>query len=239
MADQNTNKFVLRYPGQAMMFNLVRADRLKKNGGDVSESWTNEDDDNYLIIRLINSQGSPWMVAHHGVYEVFKGTLLLNADGDAETLTVALKDHANRGLNCIRRKFILNFSSAVEAQTFKFAHNKMIEEYLRSIESKAASTRRSRRARGTRYDASSSSSEEEVEEKPSSPPKASRKRGNGGDDNEKGEQLRRSKRPKTNGNKNNTSNSSSIAMRMFYQENDSSTILDDCFQNTPNPFADY
>lgn len=225
---EGSNKFVLRYPGQAMMFNMVRAGRLKKNGGanEMSETWANEDHDNYLIVRLIKSNGLPWMVAHHGIHEVFKGMLLLNANGDADTLTVGLRDHANRGASCIRRKFVLVFASVVEAQTFKFGHNEMIKEYLSSTKINA-----SRRRRGGKRYASSSSSEDEAEE-PSSPPKVLRKRRNGGDDDDDAKVGKEPERKKAKANE----NSNSITTRMYYQK-DSTTMIDDCFENTPNPFG--
>jgi hypothetical protein len=151
MSTSANKKFITREPGQCIVFNLVKAQRVKKRqdvkrmkgeeGGDggeeeevISASWMNEDDDNYLIIRLQFSQGRPWLVAHHGVFEIIKAPLFVpivdsnnHNTTNRHTLTLFLRDSANRRKGSyIQRKFYLQFASFAEAQSFKTAHNLML-----------------------------------------------------------------------------------------------------------------
>ena len=97
----------------------------------LSEVWDNEDDDKYLIIRLIHSKGYPWLVCHHGIQQVFKGPLFVPIiEAVAEgVVTLFLRDFANRGENCIKRKFYLTFGSVAEAESFKITHNILLSQY--------------------------------------------------------------------------------------------------------------
>ena len=71
------------------------------------------------------------MLVHHGVYEILKGPLVLNIqDLDDNKVTVKMRDHSGRGLNCIRRRFILHFHSKTEAKTFAYAHDLTLKEHL-------------------------------------------------------------------------------------------------------------
>ena len=145
-----TMSLVRRYAGSVITFNLLKVDRIKKDQDAcrghnccnnkeieeiVSESWEDENDnDRYLMIRLIFQEGSyPWLVAHHGFSEVFKAPLFVPIvkieDERNKTLSLFLRDFAGRGNTCIKRKFYLSFRSVTEAESFKFAHNKMLHEY--------------------------------------------------------------------------------------------------------------
>lgn len=134
---------IRRYEGSCVTFNLVQASRVKKNGlgketgeEELSEEWvdTNNDDGRYLIVRLIFEKGThPWLVCHHGIYEAFKGPLLIpvvKVEEKKELVTMHLRDFANRGgSQCIRRKFYLKFGSLSEAEGFTFLHNFMLSEF--------------------------------------------------------------------------------------------------------------
>ena len=138
---------IIRYPGECIVFNMLQSSRVKKsslpttidkrkNGQKeiISQTWENEEaNNNCLIIRLIFSSSYPWTVAHQGIHEIFKGPLCLpilyNKRTDNKKVTVFLRDFANRGKNCISRKFYLNFSSIAEATSFVVAHNSMLAHY--------------------------------------------------------------------------------------------------------------
>ena len=132
---------ITRYPGRVIVFNLLKTSRLKKledretitkDEAPVSMEWTNEDNDNHLIVRLIFSDGYPWLVCHHGIFEAFRGVLIvpIKVDGmDGESTKIMLRDFANRGKNCIKRSFILNFESKTDSKVFRFAFNSMLFEY--------------------------------------------------------------------------------------------------------------
>lgn len=125
-------RFIIRYPGSCVTFNLMQACRVKKDGMSISENWCNEDDDNILIVRLIQSNGSPWLLVHHGIYEVVKAPLFVPATKNREKCTsvcIFLRDYANnRGeSNCIQREFRFKFYSVAEANSFLFTHNSFIK----------------------------------------------------------------------------------------------------------------
>ena len=44
-------------------------------------------------------------------------------------VTLFLRDFANRGENCIKRKFYLTFGSVAEAESFKITHNILLSQY--------------------------------------------------------------------------------------------------------------
>lgn len=148
---------VRRIPN-SIMYNLVEACRVaKKQGGEdfldeacrrrygeteevMSEIWSEEDEDeeegnaSFLIVRLIdNGTSYPWLVAHRGSCEIIRAPLFVpvvtSNEGEATVLCVFLRDHAYRGDNGIKRKFYLKFATSVEADSFKFTHNRMIEVY--------------------------------------------------------------------------------------------------------------
>ena len=151
----STQHFVRRYPSRCTMFNMIQASRVKKGEemdvqrGDASvlnkskekksEVWINEDDDNFLIVRLLYPPNEyPWLIAHHGIHEIFKGPLyvpVIDTEGSS-SVALILRDFANRDKkvegrmkHCIVRKFILDFGSNVEANAFKVLHDGMILEY--------------------------------------------------------------------------------------------------------------
>ena len=181
LVDSKT-RFILRYPGSCITFNLVQAKRLKKDGKTISEKWENEDHDNFLIVRLIESNGSPWLVVHHGIYEVIKGPLFVPAQNCSENdtnISILLRDHANRGgSNCIRREFCFQFNSFTEANSFLFSHNSFVANKQKQQEkdcarvamsssTKPATTRKQSRIYQKRYAylSSSSEGEEDLEER--------------------------------------------------------------------------
>lgn len=143
------------------MFNLVEACRVTKKQGQeedfdeackrcygvkeemMSEIWTEEEDGegrntSLLIVRLMYDGAThPWLVAHQGIHEIIRATLFVPAvaskEGEGTVLCVFLRDHARRGDNAIKRKFYLKFSTSVEADSFKYAHNRMIEAHQGQI----------------------------------------------------------------------------------------------------------
>lgn len=151
------HQLIMRYPGQCVVFNLLKASRIKKEQqrgekglvyrddevDKVSDSWQNEDNDNYLIIRLLFPDGGyPWLVAHHGIFEAFKAPLYVPiCESKDSSVTIVLRDFANRDIqkegdkrksHCIVRKFILTFGSNVEAEAFRSLHNGMLLEHKES-----------------------------------------------------------------------------------------------------------
>ena len=261
-----SNKFVMRYPGQAMMFNMARAGRLKKSTNTakkesdsiMSETWTNEDADNYLIIRLVNND-YPWLVVHHGIFEIIKCPLLVPIVSEelSDTLSILLRDHANRGNAGIKRTFLLQFNSIVEAQSFKFAHNSMIKEYRNLLRMKAKKNKKkhSRNAYKKKryYDSSSSSDEEdettdnsslrkeEKEKAVSSPPSIlmsgkNTKRRMSNSERGMNEGSRKKKKAKIEDEDDEEGKEFEAAVTFFHQQ-DEATILDDICEFTPNPFG--
>ncbi len=128
-----------RYPGRCIMFNLAKVIRLKKRQEGhakpiVSESWTNEDDDNFLVVRIMYTNGSPWICSHHGLSETLRGTCIVfirEADIKANVVSIRVRDFANRGEQCIKRNFVLHFNSSTDARVFKYAYNSVLSEYNR------------------------------------------------------------------------------------------------------------
>ena len=147
---------IFRYPGECITFNMVKSSRVKgftykdtcagaeqqkiiqnttktakgskRNKEVISISWEDEGDgDHFLIIRLIQDKGHPWVIAHHGIHVIFKGPLFVPiVDSGTETLAVFLQDSAYRGGEFINRKFYLTFASIAGAKAFQMAHNEMI-----------------------------------------------------------------------------------------------------------------
>ena len=119
------------------MFNLAKVIRLKKRQEGhaepiVSESWTNEDDDNFLVVRIMYTNGSPWICSHHGLSETLRGTCIVyirEADIKANVVSIRVRDFANRGQQCIKRNFVLHFNSSTDARVFKYAYNSVLSEY--------------------------------------------------------------------------------------------------------------
>ena len=150
------------YSGRAVQFNLEKIERvqghnphqqqLKMNIGInnneevISEYWEDEHDgDHYLIIRVIYSNGYPWLVVHQGVNEVVKAPLYVPAVFEDDihlrrTVTLHLRCFANRGnKTCIKRKFYFHFLSEAEAEGFVKVHNSMLKEYDEAKEEPATS----------------------------------------------------------------------------------------------------
>ena len=126
------------------MFNLLQVSRIKKNQMDrkkgedelVSEEWNNNDDDKFLTLRLFYTS-HPWLLVTHGVYEVLKGPLVVSIlDTRHNTVTIKMRDHAGRGLDCIKRKFLLCFCSDTEAKTFAYAHDLTLREHIENKHTK-------------------------------------------------------------------------------------------------------
>ena len=137
--------YLLQYEDRSSIFNLKRVLRIKKNQNGlkegpnkeiVSREWQEHEFDRRLRIRInreLKANSKPWMVAHHGIYEILKAPLILfitKRHGD--TLDVTLRDHSNRGNECIRRKFKLQFHTEVDAKIFQFAHNEMLLEWSKT-----------------------------------------------------------------------------------------------------------
>lgn len=138
--------FILRYTGRVVLYNLTFCSRVKwnketkimdydKTGREEEElgaHWENDDDESHLIVRLIHSNGSPWILGHYGSQEIFKSPLVvpITLKRDEKTVVILMRDYAARGNECIRRKFYLSFSSFVEAESFKFTHNLMLCQHL-------------------------------------------------------------------------------------------------------------
>lgn len=128
---------IRRYNGEVIVFNLVASSRVKRGeekdnnkGNEVmSETWINDDESTFLIARLINSDGYPWLLGHHGLRQIFNSPLVVPAKIKGDTAILFLRDFANRGGNCIRRKFYLKFASHAEASSFECAHNCMLRVY--------------------------------------------------------------------------------------------------------------
>ena len=110
---------------------------------EISERWIDNDEEvnNFLIVRLRFDGGSPWLGVHHGIYEVVKAPLFLAATARRSeetkqsidnTVQVILRDFANRGNNCIKRKFYFKFPSSADALSFIDAHNNYLEEHHRN-----------------------------------------------------------------------------------------------------------
>ena len=149
---------VRHYPGRCFTFNVVQVKRIKKakntrqDGEEerVSEEWKNDDENRILILRLLQSSSHPWILIHHGIFEILKGPLVLfvnNEDQDGTTVNLTVRDHSNRGLSCIRRKFYFEFHNKTDAAIFVFAHNQLLLDHSRgkkAIMSKPATKKRKR-----------------------------------------------------------------------------------------------
>lgn len=129
---------VLRYPDSCIMFNMTQCSRVKKTSSgaedfdeDLSDHWEN-DDELHLIIRLLDDGGYPWILSHYGSREIIKAPLVIpirGVDVEGKRVSILLRDFSNRGENCIKRKFYLEFPSAVEADIFQYSHNRMLDAY--------------------------------------------------------------------------------------------------------------
>ena len=131
-------QLVLRYPGRCTTFNLLEVRRVKKQqkGHEkdkeevMSEVWFNDENDKFLTLRLFFTS-HPWVLATHGMYEILKGPLVLAIQDMSDTeVTLKMRDHSGRGLDCIRRKFVLRFHSQTEAKAFAFIHDLTLREHL-------------------------------------------------------------------------------------------------------------
>ena len=129
---------VFRYPGRCTTFNLLEVRRVKKQqkGHEkdkeevMSEVWFNDENDKSLTLRLFFTS-HPWVLATHGMYEILKGPLVLAIQDMSDTeVTLKMRDHSGRGLDCIRRKFVLRFHSQTEAKAFAFIHDLTLREHL-------------------------------------------------------------------------------------------------------------
>ena len=236
-----TRSIVLKYPN-CVMFNMERCSRIKKkssiNGSGekvevVGDLWEN-DDDIHLIIRLVY-QEYPWVVAHYGLREVINAPLVLpirDSDVDKKTIGIIFRDFSNRdGDDCIKRKFYLEFPSAFEADIFKYAHNKMLLEY-RSSQDKNAS-------RGKPSQASIAATVVEPTKVEPAPDKDAKKVAN-----EPASKKRRISRISQEISTSNESvekgngGDSYEALVETFQAGDEHDFLDDCFEETQDPYYD-
>ena len=227
----NKKEFILRYPGSCITFNLMQASRVKKNRTTISEEWVSDENDKFLIIRLIETNGRPWLVVHHGIYEVAKAPLFVPAEisrDDSSSVCVFLRDHANRGeSNCIRREFKFKFNSLAEARSFVFSHNSFISSNKGESTVDHVTNRRLKRPRAKRYRDDSSSSEDEKEKSHLGNYKGRRVVGSRGN---------RERKKIKHGN-NQEVDDTSIALSHFWIGNKANE-LDDHFENTPTPWGD-
>ena len=132
---------ILLYPGRCTMLNMVRVQRMKKKEGgkesNVSQLWEIEDEDDYLIVRVFFTS-HPWLIVHHGVNEIVKAPLVVFIDDEdlvGNQITLSLRDTANRGNECIRRKFIFDFHTHTDAEIFQHAHNLTLLDHSRRVTS--------------------------------------------------------------------------------------------------------
>ena len=131
---------ILLYPGRCTMFNMVRVQRMKKNKGQTeeeitSELWEIEDEDDYLIVRVLYTS-HPWLVIHRGVNEIAKAPLVLFIEDEdivGNKVSLTLRDSSNRGCQCIKRKFILEFHSGTDAMAFQAVHNLALQEHAEKL----------------------------------------------------------------------------------------------------------
>jgi hypothetical protein len=267
---------IIRYPGECIVFNMLQSSRVKKSLSativdkrkndqkeKISQAWENEEaTNNCLIIRLIFSSSYPWTVAHQGIHEIFKGPLCLpilySKRTDKKKVTIFLRDFANRGKNCISRKFYLNFSSIAEATAFVVAHNSMLAHY-RAQQPPSKTTQEKRMGGGTN-ELSSFPMETKTEEhsgnqklcSPSSsslsllhePSKKKRKL-----DDENNKEEEKKKKPKLEEQEEQEDDNMYEAeeeyketngtyIAMMFKSGDQHNMLDDGFQETQDPFAD-
>ena len=128
------------------MFNCAAVSRIKKNqktrkdgeGEVVSESWHDGFNDRFLTVRLLQTMernSFPWIVVHHGLYQVLRGPLVLFIDDDdhkGKSVSINMRDSSNRGDACIRRKFIFHFHTETDAKIFSYAHNQTLLDHARN-----------------------------------------------------------------------------------------------------------
>ena len=126
---------VLLYPGRCTMFNMVRVKRISKKKeaeeDNVSQLWEIEDEDDYLIVRVLFTS-HPWLIVHHGVNEIVKAPLVLFIDDEdlnGAKISLTLRDSANRGHSCIKRRFIFEFQTGTDARVFKTSHNLTLQDH--------------------------------------------------------------------------------------------------------------
>ena len=101
----------------------------------MSELWEIEDEDDYLIVRVLYTS-HPWLVIHRGVNEVAKAPLVLFVEDEdivGSKVSLTLRDSSNRGCQCIKRKFILEFHSGTDARVFQAAHNLPLQEHAEKL----------------------------------------------------------------------------------------------------------
>ena len=113
---------------------------MKKDNGKTEEEmmsklWEIEDTDYYLIVRVLYTS-HPWLVIHHGVNEIAKAPLVLFVEDEdivGNKVSLTLRDSANRGCQCIKRKFILEFHSGTDARAFQAVHNLPLQEHAEKL----------------------------------------------------------------------------------------------------------
>ena len=152
-SSSHAHPLIRRYPDSCTMLNIVTVQRVKKNqkgrkkGEDeiVSQEWSNEDEDNFLIVRLLQRESNPdeikktshpWILVHHGIHEIIRGPLVIfieETDQIGTRVSLALRDHANRDQNCIKRKFIFDFHNPTDATIFKYAHNLVLNDHYERL----------------------------------------------------------------------------------------------------------
>ena len=140
-----SSHLIRRYSDRCTMFNCVQVSRIKKNqktrktGEEevVSKKWLNDENDRFLTIRLLQTMetGSfPWILVHHGVYQILRAPLLLFIEDEnqkGKNASLIMRDHSHRGDECIKRKFRFEFHTETDARIFAFAHNQTLIDHLR------------------------------------------------------------------------------------------------------------
>ena len=116
---------IRHYSESVIVFNLVSAKRLKRDGQRSAETWRDHED-HRLVLRVRLQDGLPWMLGHCGYREAFSSSIFASAMQNRykrEVVHVALRTWTGRKGLPISRKYILTFHSAVEAECFTFNHN--------------------------------------------------------------------------------------------------------------------
>jgi hypothetical protein len=235
---------VLFYPGSCIMFNLKKCIRAKKratcNNDINSDSWEEDakkigdlwedDEDLHLIVRIIHND-YPWTVAHYGTKEVFKAPLVIpirNCDVQGENISIFFRDFANRGDNCITRKFSLHFASAAEAESFQFVHNMMLTAGNKKKKETANKEEENKENKDNKKEENKENKKEDGFELP---PRKKRKLSSiiSKEDQKKEEEKQEEKQGEKSGYK---------AIVNDFMAGDEHNLLDDCFPETQNAYDD-
>ena len=230
---------ILWYPGTCIMFNMTKCTRAKKTCNSSSSDWENNeknigdlwehDDELRLVVRLLQSNDFPWTVANYGTKEVFKAPLvlpILNRDVQGDKVSFFLRDFANRGENCIKRKFSLQFASAMEAESFQFTHNRLLTAYTMKEARQAQKTEEEKVNLAVRV-------HKKVGEEPQN---KKRQFSQISKEEAKVEKVEKEKKEEKEAGEGKTNEYEEILQA--FNEGDDHDFLDDCFPETQNDFED-